>query len=101
MMDATHWHLALTHVPVVGAGFAVALLGVALATRDRLLRRIALGAVVAVALTAVPTYLTGEPAKDVVERLPGVSRQLVEVHEEAAATALVAIEPRFRRGVES
>ncbi len=91
-MDAAHWHLALTHVPVVGAGFALALLAVALASRDGLVRRIALGAVVVVALTALPTYFTGEPAEKIVERLPGVSRRLIHDHEDAAQTAFAGME---------
>jgi hypothetical protein len=31
-MDAAHWHLVLTHLPVVGTVFALLLLAVALVT---------------------------------------------------------------------
>jgi hypothetical protein len=91
-MNLAHAHLLLTHLPVVGAVFAVPLLATALLTRCTAVRRVALGAVVVVALLGLPTYFTGEGAEDVVEGLPAVSETLVERHEDAAARALVALE---------
>lgn len=90
-MDAAHWHLVLTHVPVVGVLFAALVLAVALVARADAVRRLALGLVVVVALTAVPTFLTGEPAEEVVERLPGVSERVIDRHEDAAQFALGAV----------
>jgi hypothetical protein len=91
-MNPAHLHLLLTHLPVLGAIFAVPLLATALLTRCTAVRRMALGAVVVVALLGLPTYFTGEAAEDAVEGLPGVSEALVERHEEAAARALAALE---------
>ena len=91
-MDAAHWHLVLTHVPVVGMVFALLLLAVAVVTVNGSVRRLGLAAVVLVALLALPTYFTGEPAVEVVERLPGVSEPLIDRHEDAATTSLVAVE---------
>jgi hypothetical protein len=39
-------------------------------------------------LFAVPTYLAGEPAEEIIEKLPGFSEKLVEAHEEAAELAI-------------
>lgn len=91
-MNAAHLHLLLTHLPVVGAVFAVLLLAAALLTRCRTVRRIALAAVVVVGLLGLPTYFSGEGAEDAVEGLPGVSEALVERHEDAATRSLVALE---------
>jgi hypothetical protein len=91
-MNLAHVHLLLTHLPVVGAVFAVPLLATALLTRCAVVRRVALGAVVVVALLGLPAYFTGEAAEDAVERLPGIAEALVERHEDAAARALVALE---------
>lgn len=41
------------------------------------------------AAAAVPTYLTGEPAEEAVEHLPGVVKDLIEIHEERALIALI------------
>lgn len=91
-MDAAHWHLVLTHVPVVGVVFALLVLTLALVVGSAAIRRLSLAAVLFVALTALPTYLTGEPAGEVVERLPGVTEQVIDRHGDAATTALVTLE---------
>ncbi len=91
-MDAVHWHLVLTHVPVVGTVFALLLLAVAVVTANQAVRRLGLAAVVVVAALALPAYLTGEPAEEIVERLPGVSEQVIDRHESAATTAFAAVE---------
>jgi uncharacterized membrane protein len=36
------------------------------------------------AVAAIPTYLTGEPAEEIVEHLAGVSHEAIHEHEEAA-----------------
>jgi len=42
---------------------------------------------VVMALIAIPVFLTGEPAEDAVEKLPGVSESIIELHEDAAVLA--------------
>ncbi|MBI2875740.1 MAG: hypothetical protein HYY20_02535 [Candidatus Tectomicrobia bacterium] len=41
------------------------------------------------AALAIPTYLTGEPAEEAIEHLPGVVEDLIETHEERALIALI------------
>ena len=55
------------------------------------MKKAALGVFVIVALAAVPVYLTGEPAEDGVESLPGVSKPIIEQHEAAAGVALTGV----------
>lgn len=90
-MNSAHWHLILTHVPVVGMVLATLLLAAAWRIPNDAVKRLALGVVVAMALLALPTYFTGERAEDVVERLPGVSASAIDLHEDAAGYALAAI----------
>jgi uncharacterized membrane protein len=92
IMDATHIHLILNHVPMLAIVIAGALFGIALAYRNIQFQRVALGFLVVVALTAIPVYLTGEPAEETVERAPGVSEQTIDRHEKAAGAALAAME---------
>ncbi len=87
-MNATHLHLILNHLPVLGTAFGLGLLLFGLWRRSSELKKTALGIFVLVALAAVPVYLTGEPAEDGVESLPGVSKPGIEQHEKAAGVAL-------------
>lgn len=91
-MNQAHIHLLLNHLPVVGTLFSVLLVAVAMVRKNDELRKVSLGFVVLVALAAVPTYLTGEPAEKIVEHLPGVSDALIESHEDSALFSLVAVE---------
>ena len=90
-MNAAHLHLILNHVPVLGTLIAVLLLVTALVEKSDDLRRAALALFVGVALLAVPVYMSGEPAEELVERLPGVTDQQLERHEDAALQALIAM----------
>jgi uncharacterized membrane protein len=93
-MNAAHVHLMLNHLPLSASLAGLLLLGAArLRPREnRDLEKAGLIALIVGALVAIPTYLTGEGAEDIVKRLPGVAKALVEPHEEAAIYALVAIE---------
>ncbi len=87
-MNLIHLHLLLNHLPVVGTLCGFGLLAFALWRRSTDLKRAALGVLVISALVAIPAYMTGEPAEDGVKGLPGISRALIEQHEEAAGVAL-------------
>ena len=89
-MNAAHLHLILNHLPVLGTAFGLALLVFAQWKKSDEVKRVALGVLVLVTLLAVPAYLTGEPAEDMVENLPGVAHAIVEQHEEAAQVAFIA-----------
>ncbi len=87
-MNAAHWHLLLNHAPVIGIVWSFALLGFALLRRNDSIKRVALVSLVVAALVAVPAYVTGEPAEDVVESVPGMAKGILERHEDAAGVAL-------------
>jgi uncharacterized membrane protein len=87
IMNATHLHLMLNHIPVIGTGFALLLLLVALAKKSDEWKKVSFGFFVLIALLTVPAYLTGEPAEDGVKGLPGVTKAIIEQHEEAAGVA--------------
>ena len=90
-MGSMHLHLLLNHVPVIGAILGVLLLALAFVRRSDELGKAALGLFALLAATSLVVFLTGEPAEDVVEKLPGFSRAITERHEEAAEVALVAM----------
>ena len=90
-MSTTHLHLILNHIPVLGTAFGLGLLVFALWRKSNELKKTALGVFVISALLAVPVYLTGEPAEDVVKLLPGVSKPIIEQHEEVAGVAFTGV----------
>ncbi len=90
-MNGAHFHLLLNHLPVIGTIFGLLILLFALWRKSEEVKRVALGVFVFAAFAAVPTYLTGEPAEEVAEHLPGVAKALIESHEEAAQFALLAV----------
>ncbi len=91
-MNLAHLHLVLNHVPVIGMVLALSLMFAAAVRRSDELKRVSLALLVAFALVAIPVFLTGEPAEDVVERLPGVSKAAISQHEGAADLAFLAME---------
>jgi hypothetical protein len=86
-MSPVHLHLLLNHVPVIGTIVAIGLLAYAVVRRSPELVRVSLGMFVLLALAGAVVYLTGEPAEELVEGLPGVSEAILERHEEAALVA--------------
>jgi hypothetical protein len=90
-MNPAHLNLILNHIPVLGTAFGMALIAWALFRKSEELKRVSLGVFVVIALLAVPAYLTGEPAEEVVEHLPGVDKPAIEEHEEAATFAFAGV----------
>jgi len=91
-MHSAHWHLLLNHVPVLGIWFALAWMLAALILRNAVMVRSSWVALIVCALAAIPVYLTGEPAEEIVEHLPGVSKAILEQHEDIAQIAFFAME---------
>lgn len=91
-MNQAHIHLLLNHIPLIVAGVAALLLAFALVRKSAELKRVSLGLFVIAALITIPVYLTGEPAEEIVENLPGVSGPIVEQHESSALYTLIALE---------
>lgn len=91
-MNAAHLHLLLNHIPVLGVIFGFFLLLAALWRGSEELKRASLVVFLLAALITIPTYLTGEPAEEIVEKLPGVAATFIEQHEESAKIALIGME---------
>ncbi len=86
-MNPAHAHLVLNHVPVIGAAFTLLLLFYGFMRRSNELLRAGLIAAILVGVTSIAAYRTGEPAEDAIEKLPGVSKDAIHEHEEAAEIA--------------
>ena len=91
-MTATHLHLLLNHLPILGVPFGLALLAYGSLRRQEQVQRVALLIFVLLGLAVWPVFLTGEPAEEGVENLPQVSETVIEPHEDAAKLALISTE---------
>lgn len=87
-MDATHLHLILTHVPIVGTLIGTGILAYGQYSKNDETKKIALVTFVIMAILTIPVFLTGEEAEETVEHITGVSEQLIENHEELAEKAI-------------
>ena len=90
-MDSLHIHLLLNHFPVIGSLIGLATLLLGFASRSDAIKRASLVILLGMAIMTIPVYLTGEPAEETVENAVGVSKPLMEEHEEAAEPAFIAM----------
>ncbi len=91
MFTFAHLHLLLNHVPIIVTALGLCLLAAALLRRGDDLARLALVFFVGGALATIPTYFTGEPAADAIDGLPGVTKAIIDRHEDAAGIAAIAV----------
>jgi hypothetical protein len=91
-MNWAHLHLMLIHVPVFGAFLVAGAAALIIISKDDALMRFALQFIILIGILTVPAYLTGEPAEEMIEHLPGVSEALINRHEGAAVYALILTE---------
>ena len=92
IFNGAQWHLLLNHLPVVIPLIGAAMLGLGFVFRSRHLLRTGGSLITVAALSAIPVFLTGEPAEAVVKNYPGASRLLIHDHQAAALWALIGLE---------
>ena len=91
-MNAAHIHLLLNHIPVIGVPLVLLLLLYGILGRHEEVKKSAYAAFVIMAVVAIPTYWTGEPAENIIENLSGVSEFYFGKHEDAALWAMIGTE---------
>ncbi len=90
-LSATHLHLMLNHVPVLGTIFVAIVLGWGLIRRSREITSLGLAFTVLLSLATIPVYLTGEPTQHAQKNAAWYDRDRVNEHEEKAETGLIAV----------
>lgn len=86
-MNSTHAHLLLNHFPIIGTLIGTMLLLFGILKKNTSIQKISLITIFFMAIIAVPVFLTGEPAEESIEKLPGIIKSIIEEHEEAAEVA--------------
>lgn len=87
-MDAAHVHLMLNHLPFAGILIGIPILLVAWWRKSDTLARTGMFVILLSGIVTIPTFLTGEPAEEIIEHLPGISEKLIKIHEESAETTI-------------
>jgi hypothetical protein len=88
-MNGAHLHLVLNHLPIMGTMIGFLVLAAATVLRNGGAKKAGLGVLVLAAAGGVPTYLSGEPAEEIVETLSHVHESFVHEHEEWGLRGLI------------
>ena len=91
-MNATHIHLLLNHFPIIGSLIGSAILLWGIFKKQDNIKSIAAATLFIMAILAIPVFITGEPAEESVEKLSGVSENMIDLHEEAAELSIWLME---------
>jgi hypothetical protein len=87
-MDLTHVHLLLNHAPLFGVAFGLFFLLMGILKHSETMRLSAVTLFTLSALLTLPVFFTGESAEGAVEHMPGVTKAIIETHEDAANIAI-------------
>jgi uncharacterized membrane protein len=90
-MSQVHLHLLITHLPVFGSILGALVLGYGLWVKSNQTKNAAYFIFIISAIGAAIAYLTGEGAEEAVEKIQGVSENMIELHEDAAMYALISL----------
>lgn len=90
-MNTAHYHLLLSHVPVIGMAFALLLNIWSLLKNSHDLKIATLLFYAVSGLFAIPVYFTGDSSEQIVKTVPGITESLIEPHEETALYFFIGI----------
>src|SRR5258708_844237 len=87
-MDFPHLHLLLNHFPIIGTMVGAGLFLISFLVRAEDVRRSSLIVFVAIALLAIPAFITGVGAQEKMVTDSSISNTLIQRHEGAAELAI-------------
>jgi|SRR5688572_17902980 len=90
MLDPTHLHLLINHLPVFGSLMGLLVLIYGIISKSDQTKIAAYLVLIVSAIGAGISYFTGDDAAETVENLPGVSRDIIGMHADAALFAVIA-----------
>ncbi|HEY2382773.1 MAG TPA: hypothetical protein VGK48_16480 [Terriglobia bacterium] len=91
-MNLAHVHLLLNHFPTIGFGIGLALYIVSILGNKDDLKRASLVIFFLIAAVAIPTYMSGNAAEEVLKDRGYTTFSLVRAHEDAALVAFIFME---------
>ena len=91
-INPAHLHMVLNHIPIIGMGFVILLLIIALLWGKSELLNVSLIFAILIAVSTIVVHQTGESAEKYVQGKPGFSDELVQAHDVAADVAFAFVE---------
>ncbi|MEI7586283.1 hypothetical protein [Runella sp.] len=91
MINQTHLHLLITHLPIFGSLFGGLVLAYGLWTKSDQTKTAAYILFIISSIGAGIAYLTGEAAEETVENIQGVVESTIKQHEDFALISLIAL----------
>jgi uncharacterized membrane protein len=90
-MNLAHVHIVLNHIPSLGCIAGLLLLAAAIRTKNEALKKFSFQVLVLIAMSMLPTYISGAEAQRFVRKLPDVVPGMIQVHENAAMLTLIGM----------
>lgn len=90
-MNQVHFHLLITHLPIFGSVLGCFVLAHGIWSKSSQTNIAGYNVLILSSIGAVVAYLTGEGAEEAVENIPGVGKNMIELHEDFAMFALVGL----------
>ena len=87
-MNWAHVHLLLNHFPTVGMVVGLGVFLTAIAAKSDDMKRTSLGIFFFISLLSIPAFVTGTSAKLALDKVPEVSKAMIDTHETAAFEGL-------------
>jgi hypothetical protein len=91
-MTLAHVHILLNHFPTIGMIVGMGLYVLALIWKSDDVKRASLAVIFGIAAIAITTYISGSAAFSEIQAMPGISKEAVQAHQDAALLALVFME---------
>lgn len=92
-MSGAHFHLLVNHFPILGSVFGFLILLAGLLLKNTSVKLTGIGTLLFATFSVVFALLSGDPAGEAVNGLPGVTESMVEHHESIAYSSLWAMIP--------
>jgi len=90
-MNQAHIHLLITHLPIFGSILGAIVLVHGLWTKSNQTKIAAYNIFIVSSIGAGIAYLTGEAAEETVEKIQGVSKNMIDQHQDFATFALISL----------
>ena len=91
-MNLAHLHLLLNHSPIIGTFMVLGLFVVSLIAHNDELKQASLALFTLIALLAIPSYMSGYAAQEMIKESPDVSAELIQTHQGSALLAFIMME---------
>jgi uncharacterized membrane protein len=83
-MNSIHFHLITNHFPIIVPVIALMVMFGGFLIRSEMIKRTALALFVFGALSTFPAMYSGDKAEDLVDKIPGITHDMIEIHEKSA-----------------